>query len=203
MLPDHIKSAIDEYSPKLGDWLGLERAYEMAEMILERKPKVCVEIGTFKGNSMLVQAFALRENNDGGKLYCIDPWSVADATEGNNDPENNKWWSSAISLNQVHQECMEAIWQHHLEPWVVVIRAASQYCHELFRHDIDWIYIDGSHAEVPSCRDVENYVPRVKPGGTVLFDDAGWATTQKALGLIETMCSLEKDGGHYRIYRKR
>src|SRR5690242_19968781 len=70
MLPEHIKRAIDEYVPPLGDWLDLSRAYEMAELILEVKPQVVVEVGTFKGQSLITQAFALRENNDGGKIYA-------------------------------------------------------------------------------------------------------------------------------------
>jgi predicted O-methyltransferase YrrM len=200
-LPEHIRVAIDTYIPQLGQWLDLNRAYEMAALILETKPEVVVELGSFKGQSLITQAFALRENNK-GKIYGIDPWKVEAAIEGSNDPENNEWWSSKIDLNQVHQDCMEQVWAHRLDPWVVVIRAASQHVNQLFRCDIDILYIDANHSEEASTRDVENYVPRVRSGGWVWFDDTDWSSTQKALKIMLNTCVLERDNGNYRLYRK-
>lgn len=200
-LPSHIKDAIDTYVPSLGDWLDVSRAYEMAQLILDEKPEVVVELGTFKGQSMLTQAFALRENNF-GCLYSIDPWKQEFAVEGMNSPENNEWWTKAINLAHIHQGCMQTIWDHHLDPWVVVIRAASQYVYQMFPHNISVLYVDANHSELASCRDVENYAARVQPNGAIWIDDCQWPSTQKALAILDSMCSLEKDGGSYRLYRK-
>ncbi len=202
MLPEHIKNAIETYIPSLGDWMDTERACEMAELIIETKPKVVVEIGTFKGQSLITQGFALRENNNGGKIYAIDPYKKQYAAEGEIDDKNKEWWINAIDLNVIHQECMDHVWEHQLDPWVVVIRAASQHCYQLFPHNIDSLYIDGNHSETCSTRDVENYVPRVKPSGTIWMDDCQWPTTQKALELIGKLATLERDHGSYRLYRR-
>lgn len=202
MLPEHIKTAIQKYIPLLGQWLEVDRACEMAELIIDTKPDVVVEIGTFRGQSLISQAFALRENNK-GVIYGIDPWQVSYAVEGNNDPENDDWWRNKIDLELIHRECMQAIWDHHLEPWTVIIRAASHFAYRLFEYNIDILYIDGNHSEQASSRDVELYVPRVNQGGYVWLDDCQWQTLQKALGMVATMCDLVKDGGQYRLYKKR
>jgi len=187
-LPAHIEKAVETYIPSMEGWLDVNRGCEMAMLIIDTKPEVVVEIGVFGGRSLISQAFGLRENLK-GKIYGIDPWSVTTAIEGDSDAENAGWWKGNIDMAVIHQGCMKAIWDHHLEPWVVVIRAASQYVYDLFPHNIDVLYIDGNHSELSSCRDVENYVPRVKSGGWIWFDDCDWRTTQKALGLMDTMCN--------------
>jgi predicted O-methyltransferase YrrM len=202
-LPPHLLGAICHYIPQLGEWLDIERACEMANLIVQNKPLVVVEIGTFKGQSLIAQAFALRDNNNGGKIYGIDPWQVTSAVEGFNEEKNNEWWTRAIDLNQIHQDCMQAIWDHHLEPWTVIIRAASQHVYQLFNYNIDVLYIDGNHSEVASCRDVELFVPRVVPGGFIWFDDADWPTTQRAIGMIETMATTIINAPSYRLFQKR
>lgn len=205
MLPTHIKEAIEHYIPLLEGWLTPERGCEMAELIIDTKPLVCVEIGVFGGRSLIACAMALRENEK-GTIYGIDSWRTEDAIEGKEDTEDREWWEKNVILEDIHRACMKAIWDHHLESWIVVIRSASQYCSELFfpaTNRIDQLYIDGSHSEVASVRDVELYVPNVESNGYIWFDDCDWESTQKALGMLGEVADLERDNGNYRLYRKR
>ena len=50
---------------------------------------------------------------------------------------------------------------------------------------------------------MNNYVPLLKPGGILIFDDADWPSTQAALKLLDAQCDLLKDAGSYRIYKKK
>lgn len=199
MLPC-IADAINTYLPQLEGWLTPGRGIEMAEVILDTHPQVVVELGVFGGRSMLAQAFALRENNDGGVIYGVDPWKVEAALEGENEA-NRTWWSKDIDLEAIHRGAVNALWQHNLDPWAVVIRAASQHVHQLFPA-IDVLFIDANHSEVASTRDVTLYVPKVKPGGTITIDDTDWLTTAHAVKLLDAVCELVKDGGNYRVYQK-
>ncbi len=181
-----------------------ERGLKFAAHVLEHKPKVIVEIGCFGGRAMFCFALALRHLNEGGVYYGVDPWQNHIATDGDTDPINREWWSK-VDLEDIHRKAMRVIWDHHLEQWAVVIRSASQHCYRLF-NDIDLLSIDGSHVEHVACRDVELYLPRVKPGGYVFFDDSDWQSTQKALRMVEETCTLIHDDGretHNRLYRKR
>lgn len=149
---------------------------------------------------MIAIAMALRENG-GGKIYGIDAWKLETAIEGEN-AANREWWTRNIDINKIHQLAIDAIWKYALDEFAIVIRASSQFCSELFT-TIDFLSIDGCHSEVASCRDVNYYLPKVKSGGTVIFDDSDWPTTQRALGVVEESCNLVKDGKNYRIYKKR
>jgi len=57
--------------------------------------------------------------------------------------------------------------------------------------EIDILHIDGNHEEISSCRDVELYVPKLKTGGYLWFDDANWKETKKAINLIENTYKLK------------
>lgn len=178
-----------------------ERALEMAQGILDEKPRVAVELGVFGGRSLVSQAMALKEIGQ-GKIYGIDPWKTEAALEGENEANKN-WWSKNIEINQIHQWCMNGIWKYGLEEQAVVIRSRSQFCVSLFDSGIDHLFIDGNHSEVASCRDVNFYLPLLKSKKLLIFDDANWPSTARALGYIGEECDLVKDGGEYRIYRKR
>lgn len=211
-LPNHIVDAINKYVPALDghNWAEPERRCEMAALVYEIKPQVVVEIGTFGGASAIPIAFALRESNNGGKIYCIDPWKLEYAMEGEWEA-NQDWYKNNIDIDDIHKKFMHAAWSHNLDNWLVVIRAASQHCYELFPK-IDVLSLDGNHSEVASLRDATLYVPRVVSGGYVLVDDQDWGvkqgdkmvpSLQKALDFIKERCDLVKQSGNMGFYRKR
>lgn len=200
-LPEHIGKAIWEYIPNQDGWTTPERGCEMAEHILETKAKVCVDIGVFAARSTIAMGFAARELID-SHVYGVDAWKIDSAVEGDNVEENAKWWKERANLEQMHWQAVHMIWAHRLDQWVTLIRNNSQYVHQLFPV-IDFLNIDGCHTEIASCRDVELYLPRVKSGAYVMFDDSDWGSTQKALSMIEEQCELVSDNGKARSYRKR
>lgn len=211
-LPDHIKSAIRAYVPKMdgGDWASLDRRIEVAELVYEENPKVVVEIGTFGGAGAVGIAFALRQLDNGGKLYCIDPWKVEYAIEGEWS-ENAEWYKTKVDIHDIHRKAITAFWLHSVDEWLVVIRAASQHCFELFAK-INILVIDGCHSEVASLRDAQLYVPKVVSGGWVIMDDETWFvkegdkqinSTAKAVQFIRDHCDPIKHSGNMGFYRKR
>ena len=186
---------------KLEGWVSPERGVELFDLIVQEKPVICVEIGVFGGRSLISQAYGLRENG-AGRIFGIDPWKTEACIEGNN-VANQVWWSKNVDLHGIHRGAMEAIWRLGLDRWAIVIRSKSEDACFLFRDGIDWLFIDGNHAEVSSCRDVMNYLPLLKSGGIMVFDDADWPSTQAALKLLDAQCDLLKDAGSYRIYKKK
>ena len=204
MLPKHIEDAIQNYLPHMQGWTTPERGCEMASRILETQAEIIVDIGVFAGRSTISQGFAARELRT-SMVFGVDPWKIDAQIEGDSVNENAQWWKEKVNLEQMHREAMIAIWAHRLDQWVTIIRNASQYVVQLFP-EIHFLNIDGSHTELASCRDVNLYVPRVKSGGYVMFDDCDWPTTQPALRLIEESCDLVKKmegANEARVYRKR
>lgn len=187
-------------------WLSDEVAASMRDLILAEYPGICVEIGVYKGKSLINSALALRQNGS-GIIYGIDPWSNLEAVKGLGEQENLESndhvnWGS-VDMEAIHQECMRHIRENELEEYAVIIRAASQHCRTLFRRNsIDILYIDGGHSEEFSCRDVDYYLPRVKVGGHIWFDDAHWKSTFQATELLRTQCVLVRNFGYSHLYQK-
>lgn len=188
MIPKHIEEAIHNYIPHMEGWTEVERACEMASCIIETKARICVDIGVFAARSTIAMGFAARELNTSW-VYGIDNWNPGAAQDNDDHKEGVEWWEKQSNLESIHQQAMRSIWDHRLEPWVIILRAKSEHVHQLFPV-IDFLNIDGGHSELASCRDVSLYLPRVKSGSYVLMDDTGWPTTQKAVQMIEQQCDL-------------
>lgn len=206
VLPETLRLEIadaltmDPVPHRLEGWTEPTRGIEMAELIVRAKPERVVQIGVFGGRSLIAQAMALRHNGK-GQIFAVDPWRSEACLEGENK-DNAEWWAT-VDLHQIHRGAMEAIWRYGLEKWAIIIRARSEHCPMLFAGGIDVLEIDGNHSELASCRDVDLYAPMLNRGGWVHFDDSDWPSTQKALKKLETWCRLERDGGKYRLYRRR
>ena len=195
------KELIHRVVPTMNGWTTAERCGEMYDLVLSVGAETLVEIGVFAGRSLISQALALKQLGR-GKIYGIDPWRVESALEGETDPKNIEWWTSVSNIGKIHDECVDAVWKHQVEDFVVLIQARSQDCHQIIP-PCDILYIDGNHNEACSCRDVQLYVPKVKQNGYIWFDDTDWAVTQKALKMLERDCVLHTDSGKYRLYVKR
>lgn len=196
-----LENTIREWKKNSEGWWETDRLLEMAQMILDYKPEVCVEVGTFGGRGFITQGLALKELGK-GQVFGIDPWYVNAALEGEN-PANQNWWKNNVDLNLIHQYCMNAVWKFGLEGICIPIRARSEHVFQLF-HNIDTLTIDGNHSELSSTRDVMNYLPLVYTGGLVIMDDCDWPSTKKAQSLVEACCKEIKNGenGHYRVFIK-
>jgi len=185
---------------KIQGWLSPDVAKAMQCLIREVKPDVMVEIGVFYGKSLINAAIVLRENGK-GMIYGIDPWRMQTAIENMGTNENYGFWGG-IDLEVVHRDCVRSVWENELEN-VVLIRAPSERCHQLFQPEsVDILYVDGGHSEPQSCLDVTNYLPKVRSGGYVWMDDCDWMSTQKAIQMLEAKCELIADFGHSCLYQK-
>lgn len=127
-LPKHIEEAIHHYIPNQEGWTTAKRACEMAERIIETKAQVCVDIGVFAARSTIAMGFAARELGN-SIVYGIDPWHVGVAPESDDNKEGVDWWKEKANLEEMHRQSMKSIWDHNLEPWVVIIRSRSEYSH--------------------------------------------------------------------------
>lgn len=205
MLPPEIEATINADIPRMEGWSEPRRCCEMAEIIIERRPSVVVEIGVFGGRTLVAQALALRHNNR-GVIYGVDPWKVEPALEGENEA-NCSWWKG-VDLHKMHQLTVEAIWKHKLDDFAVLIRSTSQVAVHLFEGlpTIGVLFIDGNHSEVASCRDVERWLPCVRAGGLVWMDDCNWPTTQKAQQLLLDECrevQTKENDGKFRLFARK
>lgn len=160
---------------KLEGWCSPEKALKLAEIIIDNKCKVCVELGVFAGRSLLPIAIASGKDS---KVVGIDAWSSNASSEGVNDKVNEEWWNK-IDYDKFFKYTKDLMNIHKVK--VELIRDKSVNVVNMFEdQSIDLLHQDSNHSEEVSSKEVELYWNKVKRGGFWVFDDTNWETTQKA-----------------------
>jgi hypothetical protein len=170
------------------------------------QPDVCVEIGVFGGASIYPTAKALRYLKH-GIVYAIDPWAKGDCQVGY-DPEdlNYIWWSS-LDLEKIYQGFLQLLTRHRLQPFCKPLRMTSKEALAHFSdNSVDILHIDGNHTEEVALFDATMWLPKVKSGGYIWFDDANWSTTARAVEYLlehcERMKGVKAEGTECWLFRK-
>jgi len=210
VIPFDLAVKLDAYSymSELEGWCSLEKAAVLIDLILLEKPRIVVEIGVFNGKSLIPMACALKANEE-GKIFGIDPWNTAEAVKGMKLIVNRVFWNQ-IDFDAIYRSLVEKIEQFNLEEQIVLIRSTSVDAAPI--EDIDLLHIDGNHSEVASCQDVTKWVPLVRSGGAIVFNDMTWTeqgikTTARAVSWLDENCEKEmeytSDYSVFGIWRKR
>lgn len=166
---------------KLEGWCSPQKAATLIDLVFKTQAKTIVEIGVFGGKSLIPMAFALKAQGE-GIVIGIDPWSAAESTVGEMDEANREWWAK-IDHEAIYQGLKGSVKEFKLQKHVRLIKASSAEAEAI--PSIDILHIDGNHSEVTSVFDVLKWVPMVRSGGLIIFDDLDWATTKKASSLLD------------------
>lgn len=187
-----ILEQVKNILPSIHGWCSYEKAAKFVEFITEQKPQLCVEIGVFGGSSLIPQALALKPHS--GIVVGIDPWKNDAALESMVDEANKEWWGK-LNLEDIYKHCKENIVKYKVESNCKLIRDKSENVVSNFHDEsIDLLHIDGNHSEDLSYKDATLYLPKVKSGGFIFFDDIYWtegdnyATTRKAITYLLGEC---------------
>lgn len=202
MTLDETKAAINRMLLEVLDgWCWPEKAEAMAELIFDLKPGIVVEIGVFGGRSLLSQALALQAL-ECGLCVGIDPWRRESSCEGETGGLNEAWWKN-VELDCIHNQFLGHLWRLNLQNRCLIIRSPAEHAAALFADgSIDIFHCDANHSEMASCRDVNQWFPKLKPGGYFWMDDTHWASTQKAVSILDETLIKVRDIGTCRLYRK-
>lgn len=184
-----LKQSVNYMMNQLDGWCTYEKAAILIDFILQLKPRVIVEIGVFGGKSLLPMALA-QKTLGFGKTYGIDPWDAKASVEGLIADAHKQWWQT-VDHSLILKKLVNMTHLYQLENQIELIRSTSMQAPSIF--DIDFLHIDGNHSENSSLFDVEKWVPLVKSGGIIIFDDLDWCenginTTQKAVDYLNEHC---------------
>ena len=127
-----------------------------------RAPGRIVEIGSFRGRSMIVLASAAAP---GVELVAIDPHGGSDRgpQEIEADAQRGDADNAAFESNLSRAGIRDRV-RH--------VRMFAREAADEVAGDIDLLYIDGAHRYQPVREDIELWGARVGPGGTMLMHDA-------------------------------
>jgi hypothetical protein len=194
---------------KFPGWCSRGKAQRIMDILLNNSSDVCVEVGVYGGSSFFPIAATLAFKKQ-GMAYAIDPWENTPCLEGYQEDEDKNifnYWGK-IDLVKVMQKFINSMHENGLDANYTLLRLTSNEAALLFEDSsINFLHIDGNHSELASMNDVVTWLPKVKSGGIICFDDAWWASTQKAIKFMKESCDLmKKDSssqGQYIFLRKR
>jgi len=167
-----------------------EKAVKMMDLIYLTRPTLCAEIGVLGGGSIYPTACALKFLKR-GKVIGIDPWDFAHCAMGHSpDEEIYQWWAKK-DMEVVFWAFVDLIATHDLGDYCEVIRSDEVNAVSSFQdRSIDILHIDGNHSETIALLDAKLYLPKVKKGGYIWFDDVDIPTTGKAVSYLTDQCEF-------------
>ena len=119
------------------------------------RPKVVVELGTDMGLSALAMGLALRDLNEGGKLFAVDTWQGDDY--------------SGRYRADVYRTFLERRARLGLDAVIVPMRMTFDEARDKVPDKIDLLHVDRLHTWDAVNHDFGTYRPLVRSGGLVLF----------------------------------
>ncbi len=165
-----VKQQSFHYMTQLHGWCSFEKAGFLIDLITKVRPQVIVEIGVWGGKSLIPMAHALRANGQGA-IFGIDPWAKSESVQWVMDEANRNFWDHA-DHEWVYQHLNQKMTEFGLEPQIRLLRTTSEAASPIY--GIDLLHIDGNHSDHTSYLDVTKWVPLVKTGGWIIFDDMKW-----------------------------
>jgi hypothetical protein len=133
------------------------RPFERLSKLRGGKSLVGAEIGVCGGE----HALSLLRTFNLEKLYLIDPYSLyEDYSEGRKHygEDQKPLCDTEVSAKLLLEDYASS---------VVWIKELSANATKFITEDLDFVYIDGNHAESFVKADIENYYPLVKRGGVI------------------------------------
>ncbi len=203
---DALKQHICEVLPTLTGWCSQEKALSFIDLILEVKPKVCVEIGVFGGGSIFPVASTLKFL-EAGVIIAIDPWDKQECIkyfDPITEAPHLDWWER-VNLDDIFTQYVNMLKTYQLFDYCVTMRTTSEKAAAEIDL-IDILHIDGNHSEFSSIDDVSLYLPKVCSGGYIWMDDAiSFPKTHAAFRLLQEACDPIKsiDNGNCILFKKR
>jgi predicted O-methyltransferase YrrM len=191
-----------------GGRCGIEKGEIIKSLVLKTKAELCVEIGVFKGSSLMYFTESVIET--GGKIFGIDPYTISALKNEIPDRKTsdliyNVLFKEQETLDNIFLELVDIIKENNLNNYVEIIRDTSENCYKNFKNEsIDVLHIDGNHDEEFVTKDILNYLPLVKKNGYIIMDDINWPGVKKSIeNHLKNKCDLIKKYTDFAVYLKK
>lgn len=134
---------------------------------MQDKPINYLEIGVFKGETVMDVSKSYCKHPD-SKIYCVDPWIDYD-----------EYSEYKGKIGKIYNTFVENMNKENLWNRINVYRDYSHNVVPKLEDDFfDISFIDGNHETEFVYKDAVMVLPKMKSGGTIIFDDYDWKETK-------------------------
>jgi len=148
------------------------------ELISQVKPRLIIEVGTWKGASALEMAAVTRDLNLTTQIVCIDTWLGAlEFWADQSDPARYLSLQLQNGYPTVYYQFLANVCHRGFQDRIVPFPQTASIAALWFRYyglAADLIYLDASHEEEDVYRDLCDYWAVVATNGVLFGDDYSW-----------------------------
>lgn len=161
------------------------RPFERLSPLRGAQGLVGAEIGVCGGE----HALSLLRTLEPDRLYCIDPYSIYETY----DEGRSHYGIDQTPLDETEKKA-RALLAPHADKIVWVRRLSSEAAVEI-REQLDFVYIDGNHAESFVREDIRAYWPLLRRGGVLGGHDYYNGFQSEHDGVIAAVIEFAVDNG--------
>jgi hypothetical protein len=168
---DYTRHPLDAHG-----WGGDSPAFR--ELIAKEKPRLIVEVGTWKGASALEMASVCKELGLETKIVCIDTWLGAlEFWTDHSDPERYQSLQLRHGYPSVYYQFLANVCHKGMQDRIIPFPQTASTGALWFRKmgiTADMVYVDASHEEEDVFQDLCNYWEVAGEDGLLFGDDYSW-----------------------------
>jgi len=157
-------------------WGGESPAFR--ELISEIKPRLIIEVGTWKGASALEMVRVTRALALPTQIVCVDTWLGAlEFWTNQNDPERYESLELHHGYPAVYYRFLANVCHEHFQDRIVPFPQTASTAAMWFRYygiTAEMVYVDASHEEEDVYQDLRDYWGLVASKGILFGDDYSW-----------------------------
>jgi hypothetical protein len=204
-LKHHVSKILEDIQIDFGGGCSVSKGYLMAWLIRKYQIDYSVDIGVYRGRSLLPQAIAHREYT-GGTAYGVDPWRNSAARENDNLAlrEAIDKFVSTTNFPSIYEEVDALIRVLNLDQNCTLMRAMSCEAIGYFESKgitFGLIHIDGNHDSERVMEDVSLYLRRLSRGGFLVIDDVSWDSVKPAYAVAsKRLCRIYQRSDKWNDY---
>ncbi len=154
----HAELPSRHFEPRIygvGAWTShLHFAYDLVAVM---KPSTLVELGVDRGESYFAFCQSAAENTTGTRCIGVDSWQ-GDQHAGGYDETT---FAQVSAHNRANYGAFSTLIRSSFDAALAMFEPES----------VDVLHLDGLHTELAVRRDIDSWLPKVRPGGVVLLHD--------------------------------
>lgn len=172
-----------------GGGCSLSKADLLSYLIINDKINNSIDIGVYRGRSLLPQANA-HKHKSRGVVYGVDPYDNELVKEKDNK-ELKKQINKFVQENdfqKIYDDVCALVRKTGLSDNVNIIRKTSKEALAYFISNAihpGLIHIDGNHDRDIVLNDVKGYSAILEDGGYIIMDDVSWSSVKPSVDWLE------------------
>lgn len=184
-----VNELLDNIPVDFGGGSGLSKGLLMYYLIKRFGITESIDIGVYRGRSLVPQALAHKEHT-GGVVYGIDPYDNALVMEKDNAALINqvKKFLKENDFGKIYQDVKKFLKKNELDKHSVLVRKSSFEAVSYFKKNKlspRLIHIDGNHDTDIVVNDALSYSEILGKNGFIVMDDVSWTSVKPATDILQ------------------